>query len=73
MNVLLILIIPILFLIVGLIGYYKRKNTSDIEYQEEMKRLRNTHDNLGGWKGGSWNGSSWNGGRWNGGRWNGEL
>lgn len=44
MNTWLDLIIPIPFLIIGLVVYYRRKNMSDIEYQEEIKRLRNTPD-----------------------------
>ena len=47
MNTWLDLIIPIPFLIIGLVVYYRRKNMSDIEYQDEMKQIQSLPDDSG--------------------------
>ena len=44
MNILALIIPPIPFLIIGLVVYYRRKNMSDIEYQDEMKQIQSISD-----------------------------
>ena len=46
MNILALIIPPIPFLIIGLVVYYRRKNMSDIEYQEEMKQIQSSPSNI---------------------------
>ena len=47
MNILALIIPPIPFLIIGLVVYYRRKNMSDIEYQEEIKQIQSLPDDSG--------------------------